>query len=161
MSLLEFRHARRLVGLAIGLYFVAHLYYLSLPPNGYHHWRESDTAAVILNYHQESMNFLEPRVNQRGTTSGVAGMELPLYNYATALVYTVTGPSHAAARTLTLLAACLGLWIFFCLTSLMVPQKAAALATWALAFSPLYFFYGFKASFFPASESVLFPFFRA
>jgi len=130
--------------MAIGLYFIAHLYYLSAPPNGYHHWRESDTAAVILNYYQEGMNFLEPRVNQRGSTSGITGMELPLLNYTTALLYHVTGPSHAAARTLVVLAACLCLWFFFRLVTMFTGESEAAFAVCAMACSPLFFFYGYK-----------------
>jgi 4-amino-4-deoxy-L-arabinose transferase-like glycosyltransferase len=130
--------------MAIGLFFLIHLYRLSAPPNGYHHWRESDTAAVILNYYQEGMNFLEPRVNQRGLTSGITGMELPLLNYTAAVAYQITGPSHAVARLLTVLAACLCLWFFFRLVATLTDDREAAFATWAMAFSPLFFFYSYK-----------------
>jgi len=137
-------HPNRLVLVAIGVFFLMHLYRLTAPPNGYHHWRESDTAAVILNYFQEGMNFLEPRVNQRGTTSGITGMELPLFNFTAALLYQITGPNHAVARMLTILAACLCLWFFFRLIAILTNDREAAFATWAMAFSPLFFFYSYK-----------------
>lgn len=136
--------ARLLFYSALVLFFVLHLYRLNAPPNGYHQWRESDTAAIAMNYYQEDMTFLQPRVNQRGAGSGVTGSELPIYNYSVALVYQLVGPHHAVARLLTLLAACLGLWFFYRLTRRVLSQTAASLSVWALAFSPLFFFYSYK-----------------
>ncbi|HWR84050.1 MAG TPA: glycosyltransferase family 39 protein [Candidatus Deferrimicrobium sp.] len=130
--------------MTIGVFFLAHLYRLSDPPNGYHHWRETDTAAVMLNYYQEGMNFFEPRINQRGATSGITGMELPLLQYIGAVLYHVTGPSHAAARMLTVIAACTCLWLFFRSATFFSNELEAALATWAVAFSPLFLFYSHK-----------------
>ena len=120
---------------ALVLFVVLHLYQLNAPPNGYHQWRESDTAAIAMNYYQEDMTFLQPRVNQRGAGSGVTRSELPIYNYSVALVYQLVGPHHAVARLLTLLAACPGLWFFHRLTRRVLSQTAASLSVWALAFS--------------------------
>lgn len=135
---------RALIWSALVIYALLHLYQLNAPPNGYHMWRESDTAAVAMNYFQEDMNFLHPRVNQRGATTGITGIELPIYNYTVALLYHLTGPLHATARMVTLLFACLGLWMFGRLVALLSGERIAAFAVWGLAFSPLYFFYGFK-----------------
>lgn len=135
---------RHLLWAAIAIFFVLHLYQLSAPPNGYHQWRESDTAAVILNYYQEDLSFLHPRINQRGATSGITGMELPVYNYSAALLYFVAGPSHGVARLLTVLAACIGLWLFYRIVTVLSNAKAASFACWALAFSPLFLFYSHK-----------------
>ncbi|UCC99712.1 MAG: glycosyltransferase family 39 protein, partial [Phycisphaerales bacterium] len=126
------------------IFFLMHLYKLSAPPNGYHQFRESDTAAIALNYYQEDMSFLKPRVNQRGTTSGIAGSELPLYNYSVALVYSVLGPSHAWARLLTILAACVSLWLLRRIITALTDRETALFSVWAMAFSPLFFFYSFK-----------------
>lgn len=133
-----------IVKLAIVGFCLTHLYRLDAPPNGYHQWRESDTAAITLNYYQEDMNFLHPRVNQRGDSDGITGMEFPLYNYVAALMYHVTGPSHAAHRVLTLLAAGVSLWIMFLIGRQMYDPWIGAIACWALAWSPLFFFYGHK-----------------
>lgn len=58
-----------------------HLRGVTCPPNGYHQWRESDSAAIILNYYQQDFSFLLPRINQRGDGSGITGIELPVYQY--------------------------------------------------------------------------------
>lgn len=136
--------SRLVLWAVILIFFLMHLYKLAAPPNGYHQWRESDTAAVILNYYQEDMNFLHPRINQRGAASGITGSELPIYNYASALVYQVTGPSHASARLLTLLAALFGLWLLRRIVTTLSDERTALFAVWAMAFSPLYFFYSYK-----------------
>lgn len=136
--------ARRIFYGSLVLFFILHLYQLSAPPNGYHQWRESDTAAIALNYFQEDMTFLQPKVNQRGGGTGVTGSELPIYNYATALGYQIVGPHHAVPRLLTLLAACLGLLSFYHLVKRKLGDPAAAFAGCALAFSPLFFFYSYK-----------------
>ncbi len=129
----------------IGLFFVLHLYNISSPPNGYHQWRESDTAAISLNFYQEDMNFLHPRVNQRGAGTGITGSELPIYNYAGAILYKLVGPSHAAHRMLTLLASLLSIWLLFQIIFFMTKNKnIAAYSAFALAFSPLFFFYSYK-----------------
>ncbi len=129
----------------IGIFFILHLYNIAAPPNGYHQWRESDTAAISLNYFQEDMNFLHPRVNQRGDGTGITGSELPIYNYAGAIMYHIFGPSHAAHRILTLLASLLSIWLLFqIISSLTKSENIAAYASFALAFSPLFFFYSYK-----------------
>lgn len=135
---------RKLLWGIIALFFVCHLYYLNAPPNGYHNWRESDTMSIVANYHNEDMNFLHPRVNQRGTTSGITGSELPIYQYSGALLMNLFGFSHLWPHLLTVLAACLSLWLFFNIVSRSKNNEIALYSTAALAFSPLFFFYSFK-----------------
>ncbi len=144
MSLAGFFQPHRILYCAIGLFFLLHLYRITAPPNGYHQWRESDTAAVALNYYEEGMNFFEPHVNQRGATSGITGMELPVFNYTIALFYRLTGPYHVVAHLLVLLAACLSLWTIFKLTEILTDANIAAFSAVAMALSPLFFFYSYK-----------------
>jgi len=138
------KNPRRLLWAALAVFILLHFYQLNAPPNGYHHWRESDTAAVALNYYQEDMNFLHPRVNQRGATSGITGIELPIYNYSVALLYCLTGPVHGVARLLTIFGACIGLGFFYRIVTITSGERPAAFAVWAMAFSPLFFFYSHK-----------------
>jgi hypothetical protein len=128
----------------IAIFILMHIYNISAPPNGYHQWRESDTAAVIANYYQEDPNILHPRVNQRGAGTGINGMEFPIYQYSSALLYFVFGPNHAFPRILTLLAACFALFLLYRVVSEISGPFVGALALWALAFSPLFFFYSYK-----------------
>jgi len=126
------------------LFALMHLYYLDAPPNGYHAWRESDTAAIALNYYQEDPNFFHPRVNQRGAHDGITGMELPLYNFATAALYHLVGPRHAAARALTCMISIITLLLMYRLARILTDGTTAVYATWAAAFSSLFLFYSFK-----------------
>ena len=127
------------------IFFLLHFYKLTLPPNGYHHWRESDTAAVSLNYYQEDMNFLHPRINQRGDGPGITGSEFPIYNYVGALLYKIFGPSHLVHRLLSLFAGLLGIWLLYKAVWILTKEKLlGALSGFALSCSPLYFFYSYK-----------------
>ncbi len=140
--------ARYPIAIAIvcaAVFAFCHFYLIDSPPYGHHQWRESDTAAVALNYYQEDFTFLHPRVNQRGAGEGITGMEFPIYCYITAIFYTLFGVHHAIPRLLTLIAALLGLWGFYkLLLSRFQDTAVAAFGVCALALSPLFFFYSFK-----------------
>ena len=138
------RHPRLLLWSAVLAFVLCHLYKLGAPPNGYHAWRESDTAAIVLNYYEEDANPLHPRVNQRGDTSGITGMELPLYHYSAAVLYMIFGPHHWLARGLTLLCGCMAVLLCFMIVGALFDETTAVLTAWAMAFSPLFFFYSFK-----------------
>ena len=144
MTAISPKEHRLLLWAAVVVYAACHFYYVTAPPNGYHHWRESDTMSITANYYFEDMDFLKPRVNQRGNTSGITGTELPVYQYVPALLFHVFGFSHAIPRLLTLLAGCLGLWLFYRIVRRTSGTEPAAFSVIALAFAPLYFFYSFK-----------------
>jgi len=126
------------------VFFLLHLYRLNAPPNGYHQWRESDTAAITLNYFQEDVNFFQPRCNQRGAGEGITGCELPIYNYAGALLYFAFGPHHLIPRLLTSVGGMVALLFFFLAVRRLSSESVAAWSSVALAFSPLFFFYSYK-----------------
>jgi 4-amino-4-deoxy-L-arabinose transferase-like glycosyltransferase len=115
-------------------------------PNGFHKWRESDTAAVAANFFGESWDFLAPRVDQRGSGSGIAGMELPVYNYAVALSYAASGGiNHRFARVITAVGgvvALIGVWL--CALQILGSVPAALASVAFVALSPLFFFYSRK-----------------
>lgn len=139
------RYPIRIAVVCVAVFVLSHFYLFDAPPNGYHQWRESDTAAIALNYYQEDFTFFHPRVNQRGAGEGITGMEFPIYCYVTAVLYNTFGVHHAIPRLLTLLMALFGLWGFYrLLLSQFQDSTIAAFGVCALAFSPLYFFYSFK-----------------
>lgn len=129
---------------ALILFFVLHLYRLTAPPNGYHKWRESDTAAVNLNYIQDDLSFSNPRTNELDASPDRVAMELPLYCYAGAKLGRFTGDNHIALHLLSVLAGLGGLVFLFHIVKLLFDRFTASLAVWAMAFSPLYFYYSFK-----------------
>ncbi len=126
------------------VFFLLHLYRLNAPPNGYHQWRESDTAAMTLNFFQEDASFFQPRCNQRGAGEGITGSELPLYSYVGALLYFVVGPHHLIPRLLTSAGGMVALLFLFLAVRRMSGEGTAAWGSIALAFSPLFFFYSYK-----------------
>jgi len=129
---------------ALVLFFILHLYYITAPPNGYHVWRESDTAVVTLNYYQDAQPFLAPKTNELGSSAEKVSMELPLYNLLSSVGYYLNMPDHLAGHLVTLLAAILALLFIYGLASLLYDRLTAAMAVWAMAFSPLFFYYSYK-----------------
>lgn len=127
------------------LFVVCHLRGIDAPPNGFHKWRETDTATVAENFATESMNFFAPRVNLRDAGDGVVGMELPVYNYATALLHRALGFSHLWPRLLSLIA---GIWLLFGIYAMARKlggdEWTARIAMFLAAFSPLVGFYATK-----------------
>lgn len=129
----------------VTLFAAAHLYRIGDGPGGFHECREADTASVAENFYAESWDALRPRVHARGAGAGVVGQEFPLYNYTTAVLWRALGYSHAWPRLLSVLAACLYLVAVHRLVRVLgLPAPVAGLAVFALACSPLVFFYGRK-----------------
>ena len=54
-------------------------------------WRQADTAAMARNFFEEGLQLFQPRVDWRGTTSGVVETNFPLYPWLVACLYTVAG----------------------------------------------------------------------
>ena len=137
--------AARIILLAtLVLFFVLHLFYISAPPNGYHIWLESDTAAVTLNYYQDNLPFLTPRTHELSSSENMTVMELPLYCYLGAMGYRLFGPNHFAPHLLTVLAGLFCLWLLYLMVKILLDRKTASLAVWAMAFAPLFFYYNYK-----------------
>ena len=137
MELQRTRAGKFIFYAALVLFFVLHLYYITAPPNGYHIWRESDTAVVTLNNYQDAQPFLTPKTNELGSSADKVSMELPLYNLLSSTGYYLGWPDHLAGHLVTVLAALLALWFMYGLASRLFDRFTAALAVWAAAFSPL------------------------
>ena len=127
--------------------------WLGQGPNGFHKWRESDTAAVAANLAFEEFDLLRPRVDQRGMGNGITGMEFPLYNSGVALLWRTFGYSHLWARLLSLasllvLSVALGRLTLHLGQNLKILKKEsndwAMAAVFAVCFAPLGFFYSQK-----------------
>ena len=136
---------RRWVYFVLLFFVLTHLYRLSDPPNGFHKWRETLTVSVAYNFFTENWNFLKPRIDMRGTGSGIVGMELPIYSYTTAILFALLGYSHLWPRLLTVVGACLFLLGLYRLCKNTTGSvELAGLTVFLAAASPLLFFYGSK-----------------
>lgn len=130
----------------LGLNFLVHLPFFGLPPKGAHSWRQCNTMAVARNLYEEDMNPLRPRVDRRGTTDGVTGMQFPAYEWLVAAAYKVLGFHEAIPRVVNWLVFAAGLAAFYALARLLSGSAwVAAVGTWALAWSPELFYHGINA----------------
>lgn len=143
-KLKKFSNTDNLLIILLGLYFLTHLYKFTDPPNGYHAWRESDTAAVAEAFYKETKNIFLPRIHQRQDKIGITGMEFPIYNYAVGLLYHIFGFRHYVPRLLTIFISLLGLVGIFKVSKLYFKDSTSLLAVYFAACSPLFFFYGRK-----------------
>ena len=57
-------------------------------------WRQTDTAAIARNYHEEGLTLFHPRVDWRGNTPGYVEMNLPLFPFLVACLYALAGGAH-------------------------------------------------------------------
>ncbi|MCC3155942.1 glycosyltransferase family 39 protein [Hymenobacter sp. 15J16-1T3B] len=130
----------------LGLSFLVHLPFFGLPPKGAHSWRQCNTMAVARNLYEEDMNPLRPRVDRRGASDGVTGMQFPAYEWVVAAAYKVLGFHESIPRVVSWLIFAAGLVAFFALARLLSGSAwAAAVGTWALAWSPELFYHGINA----------------
>ncbi len=130
--------------IVIIVFAVMHLYQISAPPNGYHVWRESDTAVVAYNYFQHDLPFFSPATNELQSMETGIGIEFPIYCWLVAQGYELAGFTHVIPHLLTLLFGILGLFAFYRLLKMLSISSIAVFGTAALAFAPVYFYYAYK-----------------
>ncbi|HNR87460.1 MAG TPA: glycosyltransferase family 39 protein [Spirochaetota bacterium] len=145
----------RIIAYAFLVIFVlTHVPYLLTPITGSHRLRQADTAAVARNFAVESPNILYPRVDRRGETSGITGMEFPLYQYVASIIHRITGSLHDGWGKLLSLVSALG--VFLLLGSLLCRffgiERRYSFA--ALFFVPAFFL--FAGKYMPSTTGLLF-----
>lgn len=108
-----------------------------------HIWRQCNTLAVARNFNEEDLNIFKPRVDNRGLTNGVTGMQFPSYEYGLAVLYRIFGEHNFLHRLYSLLICILSAVLLFrWIKALGASSTTANIAVWALLFSPEYFFFG-------------------
>ncbi len=107
-------------------------------------WRQADTAAMARNFFTEGYDLLRPRVDWRGTSSGVVETNFPLYPYLLGSLYALAGGVHdGLGRLLSALFSCLAAVPLYALGRRLSPGPW--LARWAAALYlilPLSWFFG-------------------
>ena len=108
------------------------------PPQSIHAWRQADCASLALNYYKYGMEFFHPRihlmVSDGGTSGFTAPSEIPVFYYAVAAIYHITGVNESLMRILNLLIFYLGLLYLFRLL-----QKVIGGLFWPAALTLLFF----------------------
>ena len=92
------------------------------------------------------MNIFHPRVNNRGATDGITGMQFPAFEYGLACIYKVTGEHFWVNRLWSLLLFSLGIlfmywWVFL----LSGSTGKGCMAAWFFCWSPELFYHGINA----------------
>ena len=138
---------RRMLVALLVLQCALHARYVGLPPSGFHTWRQTQVLSIARNYHDESMNLFEPRVDSRGPWSGVTGLEFPLPYYLMALGYEAFGFHHATHRLVMLLFSFVAMLGAYALGRALSGRPGWGLAAAAmLILDPLFGYYSFVAT---------------
>jgi len=128
------------------LMIVQHWSAFQKPPMSVHTWRQCLTLAVARNFHEESMNILRPRVDQRLDTDGITGMQFPSYEYVLALVYQLTGEKILVSRIFSLLLVFgSSIALYRIVLILKANQILAYCTAWLLPWSPDIFYHSVNA----------------
>jgi hypothetical protein len=130
----------------LGLNLALHAPFFRLPPASIHVWRQCNTMAVARNLYEEGMNPLEPRVDRRGATNGITGMQFPSYEWVVAGTYHAFGFHESLPRIVNWLFYMLGVWAFYKLVKRITGAEwLGGVAAWGLAWSPEMFYHGINA----------------
>lgn len=123
-----------------------HLPFINEPPRSRHVWRQTFTLSVARNFFREDMNILKPRVDNRGSTDGVTGMQFPLYEYGLACFYKIFNEHNWVNRMYALLISSIGIaFIFLWILNWTGNYIYAFTAAWLFTWSPEIFYQGFNA----------------
>lgn len=108
----------------------------------FHVWRQTETQSVINNYIEEDNCILRPRKNDRGDGDGIFRKEFPVMQWVFAQAHILLGRDIAVSRALSFILGLLCLFFFFgWLRTLFRNDILAAAGTWALHFSPAFYYY--------------------
>lgn len=145
-DVLRRRRPALILSLLLLIQVAIHAPWLSLPPSGFHLWRQTQLLSISRNYVEESMNVFQPRVDSRGSGTGIVGKEFPLVDYSIALVWRTTGAEHGAHRVVLLLLSLIAIaGVFLLARELFGSLLAGATAAFFLIFSPLFAYYSITA----------------
>jgi 4-amino-4-deoxy-L-arabinose transferase-like glycosyltransferase len=140
------RYPFRSLAVVVGLYMLMHLPFVNLPPCSIHVWRQCNTLAVARNFFEESSNIFQPRIDRRGLSDGVTGMQFPAYEWVLSRIYFVTGEHYAIQRLFALMISSMGIIaMFFFLRKIARDSFYGILGAWCLAWSPEFFYHGMNA----------------
>ncbi|MEK6759889.1 MAG: glycosyltransferase family 39 protein [Deltaproteobacteria bacterium] len=128
--------------LILALAFLVRLYNVDSTTIGTHQWRQSQTAMIAENFHDNGYRFLYPQIDWVGDTDGYAETDFPIYSYSVALVYGVFGVSNWAGRLLSALFSVASIWFIYLIARKKLDGRTALWSAFFLSVLPLFAFYG-------------------
>lgn len=117
------------------------LYRIDFPMVDGHSWRQITNADIARHYTEGSLNLFVPRVSWGGL-NGVVGMEFPLLQYLTGLLWMVTTELHWVARAVSVAFSLAGVVAIYFLGTRLFGRPAGRAAAFLLAVSPSAVYFG-------------------
>lgn len=118
----------------------ARLWYLDTALIDAHSWRQI-TNADIARHFMHTVDVLHPQVSWGGR-DGVVGMEFPLLQWLTGVLWRVTGESHVVARLVALLFSVAGVVCLYGLGARLLGRPGGLAAAALMAVAPSTVFFG-------------------
>jgi hypothetical protein len=124
------------------LSMLMHSYVFNRDLVGFHVWRQTETQINIQNFAKEDFNILNPRIDSRGSGSGICRLEFPLMQWLFACFYKVFGVHIIISRILTFIIGLFSIWGFYNLLFAIFKRVPIALiGAWCFNFSPIFYYY--------------------
>lgn len=117
------------------------LYKIESPLYDWNAWRQTETAAIAMNYYQDHLPFLYPEIDWVGE-HGHAEMEFPLFPYLISWLYFLTVPWDGWGRIVTVLFSLGVVWAVYDIGRQLSSKTAGLFAAACFAASPLGIYYG-------------------
>lgn len=118
------------------------LFHITYPVLGWHSWRQSDTATITRNFHENGYNILYPQINWGGTGTGYVESEFHIYPFIVALLYGVFGQHDFLGRIVSLIFSLLTVYGLYLLVRRYINEETALWSALIYAILPLNIFYG-------------------
>src|SRR6059058_1905639 len=133
---------------------VVRLIFINQPCVDHWSWRQSDVAAIALNFSEGGFRFAYPQIDWAGDATGYVGTEFPILPFLAALCYKIAGIHEWIGRSEAVIFFAISLPFFFLLVREIFGSTAAVWATFFFCFTPLNVFAG--RSFMPDVPSLSF-----
>jgi hypothetical protein len=133
--------SRLAVTIAI-LGIAARLILINQPYVDHWSWRQSDVAAIALNFFEHGFRFGYPQIDWAGGSAGYVGTEFPILPFLAATCYKYAGIHEWIGRSQSVIFFAISLPFFFLLVRETFGSVAASWATFFYAFAPLNVFAG-------------------
>lgn len=113
------------------------LYNFNAPLIGARGWRQADTMAMAINFHENGYDFFYPQIDWGGETPGYVESEFPIYSYLSAILFGVFGVSEAIPRLLSIAFSLIGIGFYYALVREQVDAKTAFWSSLLISILPL------------------------
>lgn len=125
--------------LSLGVLF--RLWHLDVPLVDAHSWRQITNADIARHFAESTWNLFRPEVSWGGW-NGVVGLEFPLAQWVTGLVWRATGESHVVARLVAIVWSVAGIAAIYGLGARLFGRPAGLGAATLMAVAPSTVYFG-------------------